>query len=186
MDDPEVYLQPPASNRNDNVSGSPPPRTYYISSLSNLPLASFLETTFTANMNAINVPSDYGLTSDEIAQLAVYSSDSAQALWYTRDLSQLMGNLADCMTDSLRNQYADPDRLRSVDGTVYVLQPCVHVSWPWLILPVALVLLSCGLLLVSIALEPRVKGSALEEWQSGCVVPWPARHRPSLYCAYGQ
>ena len=122
-----------------------PARDYQVNPLAKIPLAQFLEKTFTANMSAISL---YGNTALQNAQLTEWSSDVAQALWNIEDLNGLMINLADRMTDALRNQF--PDASHSPEGSVYLLQTYVHVSWPWLILPVVLVLASCILLSASV------------------------------------
>lgn len=131
-----ITLQPDA-----NATG------YFVSEMSNIPLASFLELMFTANMSGVELPGS-GRSDKEIFDLSMYSSDTAQALWFADDLSGLMNNLADRMTDTLRNSYADPTRNKT--GTVLMERVYVHVSWLWLILPIALVLLSCGILVAAI------------------------------------
>ena len=136
----ESYLSPPPSS---NQSA----RDYFVSEMSNIPLVAFLENAFTANMTGVNLPGS-GLSPDEMAQLIEWSSDVTQALWNVEDLEGLMSSLADRMTDTLRNQFSDP--VNSPNGTVYVQQTYVHVSWPWMILPITLVSLSCVLLLASI------------------------------------
>ncbi|KAK4692436.1 hypothetical protein P7C71_g4768, partial [Lecanoromycetidae sp. Uapishka_2] len=131
-------LSPPAS-------GGQAPRNYNVSPLAKIPLAQFLEKTFTVNMSAINL---FGNTALENMMLTEWSSDVAQALWNVEDLDGLMSNLADRMTDALRNQFADASN--SPQGDVFILETYVYVSWPWLILPVVLVLLSSVILLASI------------------------------------
>lgn len=132
------YLSPPAT-------GNQAPRNYYIDPLANIPLAQFLEKTFTANMSAFNLQD---MTPQEAMEFTEWSSDVAQALWSVKDLDGFMSSLADRMTDTLRNQVHDPSN--SPKGNVLLMQTYVHVSWPWLSLPLALVLLSCALLLASI------------------------------------
>ena len=139
-DTPDAFLQPPLSNEDEL-------RSYYVSTIGQLPLAKFLQDTFTGNVSFMNLPgSDH--TQDEIDELTRYSSDAVQALWNTEDLDNLMTNMANRLTDTLRNQFADPTF--SKPGNVQVTQVYVSVRWPWLVLPVALVITSCGLLLASI------------------------------------
>ena len=60
-------------------------------------------------------------------------------------------------------------RLRSADlsevvnGTSYSLTTYVHVEWPWLVLPAALVLLSFPFLIVTIVQSARAK---LKPWKT--------------------
>lgn len=131
-----LYLQP-----------DPSAPAYIVSEMSNLPLVKFLEDTFTSTMSGINLPGTH-FTKEELFDLSIYSSDAAQALWYTEDLAGLMKNLADRMTDTLRNQFADASLY--YPGEVLIERTFVSVRWPWLILPVTLVVLSCGLLLTAI------------------------------------
>lgn len=130
-----VILQPDA-----NAPG------YFVSESNNIPLVGFLKSIFTTNMSG--VVSGQGQSDTEIFDLSSYSSDTAQALWFADDLSGLMNNLADRMTDALRNSYADP--YCDKRGTVLMERLYVHVSWLWLFLPIAVVLLSCGILLAAI------------------------------------
>ena len=61
-----------------------------------------------------------------------------------------MANLADRMTDTLRQEEQYQDLLFSNPGDVLVVEPYIHVRWPWLILPVVTLLASSGLLVTSI------------------------------------
>lgn len=131
-----VYLQPDSS--------AP---AFFVSEMSNLPLVKFLEDTFTATMSGINLPGTK-FTKEELFDLSIYTSDAAQALWYTEDLAGLMNNLADRMTDTLRNHFANNSYY--YPGDVLIERTYVSVRWPWLILPVTLVVLSCGLLTTAI------------------------------------
>lgn len=144
LDTADVYLTPAAGQ---NLSTGKDPRTYYVSAMRNLPLVKFLETTFTTNASFINLPgSDLG--PNKSSALTVYSSDVAQALYIIEDLSGFMNNLADRMTDTLRNHYQDP--ALDIQGKVYVMETYISVRWPWLILPITLLFASCGLLVASI------------------------------------
>lgn len=117
-DTADSYLSPPPS-------GNQKPRNYFVGPMSNLPLVRFLEDTFTVNISALELPGS-GKTLEEVAELTVWSSDVAQALWNVEDLAGFMNNLADRMTDTLRNQFADPSN--SPKGSVYVMQTYVHVK----------------------------------------------------------
>ena len=75
--------------------------------MSNLPLVEFLQDTFNAIVEGTNLLSEE-LTGHKLLDLTAYSSDVAQALWLADDLDSLMSNLADRMTDVLRNLYSDP------------------------------------------------------------------------------
>ena len=152
LDTSDVHLSPydtVSKKRGDRASNS-----YYVSPMSNLPLVKFLEDAFNATVQGINLPG-MGFTEQELRDLTIYSSDIAQALWHAEDLGSLMENLADRMTDALRNLYADPASDADGLGKVYTTQTYVHVSWPWLILPVGLVLASCMVLLAAIISSSR-------------------------------
>lgn len=146
LDTSDIYLQP---NFTSDVGGKGDSVSYYVSPMINLPLLGFLQDTFTATVNCINLLSE-DLTGQEPLQLTTYSSSVAQALWLTDDLDSLMSNLADRMTDVLRNLYSDPASDASNFGKVYTTQTYVVVSWPWLILPIGLVLASCMVLFAAI------------------------------------
>ena len=145
MNTAKVYLQPDTSAR-----------AYFVSAMSNLPLVRFLEETFISDMSFMSgnsTMSNIDLNSIRISTqeglgISVYSSDAAQALWYTQDLAGLMNDLADRMTDALRNQFANASS--DIVGDVFIERTYVSVSWLWLVLPVTLVVLSCGLLLTAI------------------------------------
>ena len=147
LDTSDVHLSPYTTNSNIP--------DYYVSPVSNVPLVRFLEDAFNASsVQGINLPGS-GLSLEEQLDLTIYSSDIAQALWHADDLSSLMNNLADRMTDALRNLYSDPATDATAFGNVYTTQIYVHVTWPWLILPVGLVLASCMLLLAAIISSNR-------------------------------
>lgn len=152
LDTSDVYLQPDLSPETQVVSTNS--TSYYVSPMSNLPLVKFLEDVFTATVKGVSLPG-MGFTEQEILDLNSYSSDIAQALWYADDLHSLMNNLAARMTDALRNLYSDPASDASTLGNVYTTQAYVLVTWPWLILPVGLVLASCILLLVAVISSSR-------------------------------
>lgn len=152
LDTSDVYLQPDLSPETQVVSTNN--TSYYVSPMSNLPLVKFLEGVFTATVKGVSLPG-MGFTEQEILDLSSYSSDIAQALWYADDLHSLMNNLAARMTDALRNLYSDPASDASTLGNVYTTQTYVLVTWPWLILPVGLVLASCILLLAAVISSSR-------------------------------
>ena len=153
LDTSDVYLSPyiPRSTSNHRPD-------YYVSPMSNVPLARFLQDAFNASVKGINLPNSQ-FTPDELLDLTIYSSDIAQALWHTNDLKNLMNNLADRMTDALRNLYSIPaaESDASSLGDVYTTQTYVHVTWPWLILPVGLVLASCAVLLAAVIESSRYR-----------------------------
>lgn len=62
-----------------------------------------------------------------------FSSDYIQAAYAAKDLGQLMSNVADSLTNYIRNSSSVPYR-----GTVWGVETYVHVRWIWLILPIAL------------------------------------------------
>lgn len=99
-DTPDPFLQPPPTNGQN-------PRSYYVSPLSQLPLVAFLQETFTAKASFRSLPGS-GLMQEEVDELTLSSSDVAQALWNTEDLDTLISNMANRLTDTLRNQFADP------------------------------------------------------------------------------
>ena len=99
LDTSDVHLQPNATLL---VRGKAGANGYYVSPMSNLPLVKFLQDAFNTTMQGINLPG-MGFTEQELLDLTVYSSDIAQALWYANDMDSLMSNLADRMTDALRN-----------------------------------------------------------------------------------
>lgn len=151
LDTSDVHLQ---LNFTSIVEGKTGANGYYVSPMSNLPLVKFLQDAFNSTMQGINLPG-MGFTEQELFDLTIYSSDIAQALWYADDMDRLMSNLADRMTDALRNLYSDPASDADNLGDVYITQTYVLVTWPWLILPVGLVLASCIVLLAAIISSSR-------------------------------
>lgn len=151
LDTSDVHLQP---NFTSLIGGKDGDHGYYVSPMSNLPLVKFLQDVFNATLKGINLPG-MGFTEQELFDLTIYSSDIAQALWYADDMDSLMSNLADRMTDALRNLYSDPASATNNLGEVYITQTYVLVTWPWLILPVGLVLASCMVLLAAIISSSR-------------------------------
>ncbi len=164
LDTSDVYLRPDFTS---NVGEVDEDKGYYISAMSNLPLVKFLEDAFKATMEGISLPGA-GFTEQELFDLTIYSSDIAQALWYADDLDGLMDNLADRMTDALRNLYSDPASDATSLGKVYTSQTYVLVAWPWLILPVGLVLASCMVLLAAIISSSRHQTIV---WKSSSLAP---------------
>lgn len=151
LDMSAVYFRP---NSTLNAGGKDPAGGYYVSPMSNLPLVKYLQDAFNATVRGINLPG-MSFTEQELLDLTIYSSDIAQALWYADDLDSLMGNLADRMTDTLRNLYSHPVSDTKNLGKVYSTQTYVLVTWPWLILPVGLVLASCMVLFAAIVSSNR-------------------------------
>ena len=148
----DVWLQPPAQSLLGSMGRQ---RNFYVSSMANIPLADFLESTFSANVSGIDLPeAESGLTPDEQSMLTEYTSDTAQAFFTMGvDLEDFMSSLADRMTDSLRQQGIEDSQF-SNSGDVYVVEAYIHVRWPWLILPIITVLASSGLLIASIFSSP--------------------------------
>ena len=153
LDTSDVHLSP--YNSGSYRGGKHTASDYYVSPMSNVPLARFLEDAFNTTVRGLSVPPEEGYTEEDIRDLTIYSSDIAQALWQAEDLDSLMNNLANRMTDALRNLYSDPVSDADDLGKVYTTQIYVHVSWPWLILPVGLVLASCMVLLAAIISSSR-------------------------------
>ena len=151
LDTSDVHLQPDFTSLAGGKAGA---NGYYVSPMSNLPLVKFLQGVFNVTMQGINLPG-MGLTEQELFDLTIYSSDIAQALWYADDMDSLMSNLADRMTDALRNLYSDPTSDVDSFGEVYMTQTYVLVTWPWLILPFGLVLASCMVLFAAIITSSR-------------------------------
>lgn len=151
-DTSDVHLSPYSAG--SYLGGRHTANDYYVSPMSNVPLARFLENAFNSTVRALKMPG-MGYTEEELLDLTIYSSDIAQALWHVDDLDGLMNNLADRMTDALRNLYSDPVTDAADLGQVYTTQTYVHVTWPWLILPVALVIASCLVLLAAIISSSR-------------------------------
>ncbi len=152
LDTSDVHLSPYETDSNTVAKRATD--TYYVSPMSNVPLVRFLQDAFNATVNAVNLPGA-GFTEQELLDLSLYSSDISQALWYANDLSALMANLADRMTDALRNLYSDPVAAADNRGQVYTTRTYVHVTWPWIILPVGLVVASCGVLIAAIVSSSR-------------------------------
>ena len=164
LDTSDVYLRPDFSSNVTEVGGD---KGYYVSAMSNLPLVKFLQDAFNATMEGISLPGmDY--TEQELFDLTIYSSDIAQALWYADDLDGLMDNLAARMTDALRNLYSDPASNATNLGKVYTTRTYVLVAWPWLILPVGLVLASCMVLFAAIISSSRHQTIV---WKSSSLAP---------------
>jgi hypothetical protein len=67
------------------------------------------------------------------------------ALAYETDMDKRMQILATSMTEAIRADAPDSD---AVAGTMFVTRTIIHVRWAWLGLPLALVVLSSGLLVV--------------------------------------
>jgi hypothetical protein len=79
-----------------------------------------------------------------------WSSETIKALYgvngnYT-DINLVFESLASTLTINARSQ----DCEAMVDGTTWTVESYVHVRWPWLILPGALVVLSLVFLVVTI------------------------------------
>lgn len=156
-DTSDVHLSPYTSG-SSYLGGRHTANTYYVSPMSNVPLTRFLEQAFNATVKALQLPPDMGYTQEELLDLTIYSSDIAQALWHVDDdLESLMTNLANRMTDALRNLYKDPVTDPADLGNVFTTQVYVHVTWPWLILPVGLVIASCAVLVAAVVESTRQK-----------------------------
>lgn len=151
LDTSDVHLRP---NFTSKAGENGTANSYYVSPMSNLPLVKFLEDAFTATFESVNLPG-MDFTEQELLDLSIFSSDIAQALWYADDLDSLMNNLADRMTDALRNLYSDPVSDAGNLGKVYSTQTYVLVTWTWLILPIGLVLASCIVLSAAIISSSR-------------------------------
>ena len=80
----------------------------------------------------------------------IRANDMAIALYFGTELGVMMANLADRMTDNLRSRSSD-----KACGTVWGVETYVSVRWPWLVLPVGLVLLSVALLAATIVSSNR-------------------------------
>jgi hypothetical protein len=79
-----------------------------------------------------------------------FTSDYMQALYPTGDLGQLMGNVADSLTNYIRHGSSIP-----YYGTAWDTENYVHVRWVWLILPMALAPVALLFLLSAIWLSSR-------------------------------
>ena len=152
LDTAAVYLAP---NFTSNAGGKSRAGGYYVSPMSNLPLVRYLQGVFNATVRGNTTvkgtnPPGLGFPEQELTEpILSYTSGLAQALWYADDLDSFMSNLADRMTDTLRNLYSDPEPDTTTTET-YVL-----VTWPWLALPVGLVLSSCMVLVAIITSSSR-------------------------------
>ena len=150
VDTSDVHLRPDLAS---TAGGKGSAVDYYVSPMSNLPLVKFLEDAFNTTVHGFNLPGAF--TQQELSDLTMYSSDTAQALWSIDNLDGLMRNLADRMTDALRNINRDPTSGADTLGKVYTTQTYVLVTWRWLILPVGLVLASCMVLFAAIFSSSR-------------------------------
>lgn len=67
--------------------------------------------------------------------LAMYNADN---------LTTMVGRIADSMTNSMRNEQ---NNITTADGTTFVNETYIHIEWKWLSLPIAVSVLSLGLLI---------------------------------------
>jgi hypothetical protein len=87
-----------------------------------------------------------------------------RVLYMQPNISQTFANIATSMTNRIRE---DTNRTQ-VFGTSYREETYIHVSWPWLILPGVVVLMSVVLLVASIVLS---RGDKQGLWKSTTLVP---------------
>jgi hypothetical protein len=81
------------------------------------------------------------------------------------DSSRFIDNLAKSMTNNIRTTSLAP-ALSMYEGQAFREKLLVHVRWPWMVLPIALVLFSVLFLIVTI-LETR--GSKVNAWKSSAL-----------------
>lgn len=86
----------------------------------------------------------------------------AYALWKADNIPGTMSAIANSMTNYIRNSVNSTRHY----GEAYVPQTYISVHWPWLILPVSLVVLAAILLLASIVLS---RGSRTPLWKSSTI-----------------
>ncbi len=87
-----------------------------------------------------------------------------RALYMQSNMSQTFTNIATSMTNRIREDANGTQ----VFGTSYHEEIYIHVSWPWLILPGVVVLMSVVLLVASIVLS---RGDKHGLWKSTTLAP---------------
>jgi hypothetical protein len=97
--------------------------------------------------------------------------DAVGRVLYTHsDMSQTFDNIATSMTNRIREN----DNATRVFGISYREETYIRVSWPWLIIPGVVVLMSIVLLVASIVLS---RGNKQGLWKSTTLVPLFTRMR---------
>jgi hypothetical protein len=86
---------------------------------------------------------------------AVWVNDVMEAFNVTSDWSTLMDGLAKSMTAYIRSPGLPG--AENATGTAYKLETFVHVKWPWLTMPIALVSLSIPFLIATMIVNSRKK-----------------------------
>ena len=86
---------------------------------------------------------------------AVWVNDVMEAFNVTLDWSELMDGLAKSMTTYIRSPGL-PSAQNAI-GTAYKLETFIHVKWPWLTMPIALVTLSMLFLIATMIANSRKK-----------------------------
>lgn len=66
------------------------------------------------------------------------------ALWSSNDLNNSITSMATSMTDHIRSSASS----KMLSGTTFRTETYIHVRWPWITLPVILIILSATLLMV--------------------------------------
>ena len=103
--------------------------------------------------------------------LTMVEQDAVGRVLYTHsDMSQTFDNIATSMTNRIREN----DNATRVFGISYREETDIRVSWPWLILPGVVVLMSVVLLVASIVLS---RGDKQGLWKSTTLVPLSTRMR---------
>lgn len=97
--------------------------------------------------------------------------DAVGRVLYTHsDMSQTFDNIATSMTNRIREN----DNATRVFGISYREETYIRVSWPWLIIPGVVVLMSIVLLVASIVLS---RGDKQGLWKSATLAPLFTRMR---------
>ena len=146
-DTPDGILQRPP---NSTVTAGNP--TFRIQNGTVAALSQYMNHTLSGQFLTENTEVPYG----------TFVNDVMQALNITADIDGLMDGLAISMTNYLR-ELGNSGSDSQAQGTAYSLIVHVHIRWAWLALSAVLVVLSIGLLTVTIILSAR---SGLPVWKS--------------------
>jgi hypothetical protein len=141
------------------------PKALWVNAQDNKNIVNALGAMFTTTFETLSRPGD----------------DPARAMFRAGSFPDIMDRVASSMTNSIRT---GPNRTE-IYGTVEVSEQHIHVRWPWMILPAALVLLSVIFLVATMVLATRRcagwKSSALPSFYHG-LAAWdlPTPHQGDI------
>ncbi|KAK7959248.1 uncharacterized protein PG986_004102 [Apiospora aurea] len=82
------------------------------------------------------------------------ASSFGLAMYNAANLTTMVGQIADSMTNSMRNSQ---NNFTTTDGTAFVQETYIHIEWKWLALPIAVSVLSL-VLLITVMFNSRSHG----------------------------